>query len=243
MKLVRRHLESVNSTNSWAKEHAKEFERDALTIVSAEQQFAGKGRLGRSWLSSPGKNLTVTFCFFLDPQQKEIRNISQVASLTIAKVLENFGFNPSLKWPNDILLGSKKVSGILTETFSVEDLLFVAVGIGLNVNMQAEEAELIDRPATSLLIESGSPFEIEAVLEKLQSEFLIDVQTFKNEGFTHFLQDYRKRMTHQLHSKMTLRDSQKDWSGFFMGINSDGTLLVELDNGKQKIFAAGEPII
>ncbi len=240
MKIVRHHFESLNSTNVWANEHANTFETNILTLVTAGQQTGGKGRLGRGWVSPEGKNIYATFCFFMDTQRKDIGNLPQVMAISAAEVLHQNDFSIKLKWPNDLLLQSKKVGGILTETKSIEDSLFIAIGVGININMLPDDVKAIDRPATSLYIESGKTFIVEEVIQELSKNFVNKLQQFLKEGFTPFISSYKERLAHSPHSEMSFRDSQSIWHGHFAGINSDGSLAMRLANGTLKTFVEGE---
>lgn len=237
MKIIRHHFESLNSTNLWAKEHAASFERNQLTLVTADHQSGGQGRLGRHWLSPAGKNIYATYCFFVDPLRKDIGNIPQIMAIAAANLLEEQGFAPKLKWPNDLILNNKKVAGILTETQSFEDLLFVAVGIGINVNMLAEDMASLERPATSLLIESNQPFEIEKLLRSLNEMFHMKLQLFLNEGFAPFLAPYQERLIHTIQHEMAFRDSQSTWEGDFAGSIPMDRSLCGLKTVKSKILS------
>ncbi len=243
MKIKRYHFEVIDSTNTWAKANAKLFKQSELTLVTAARQTLGKGRLGRTWHSPAGQNIYATFCFFMDPQRKDIGNLPQIMALSAAEILALEGFEPKLKWPNDILLNNKKVGGILTETSLEGEQLFIALGIGLNVNMLPEEAVEIERPVTSLLMESietGKIFVVDELLQKLAKNFQDKLQKFYSDGFTPFLESYRNRIVHSLHGELSFRDSQKTWVGYFEKINPDGSLMMKLPNGELKAFIAGE---
>lgn len=234
------HFETLVSTNLWAKEHASELDRQQMTIISANVQTSGRGRLGRSWHSPAGKNIYATFCFFVDPRQNDLMNLPQIMALAAAEMLEVEGFPAKLKWPNDLLLSNKKIGGILSETRMVDSLLCFSIGIGLNVNLSTEDAAMIDRPVTSLLIESARLFDIEELLQKLAANFQVKLDKFLVSGFVDFLSDYRHRMVHEWHAQMQFSDSQKLWQGRFHGINPDGSLSLELPSGEIKKCLSGE---
>lgn len=268
MKIERYHFQTLDSTNNFAKLHVDTFNREHLSIVTADQQTAGRGRLGRSWVSPARQNLYATFCFFIDRERRDIGNLPQIMALAAAELLEQLSsvpsqsaftgerkFSPQLKWPNDLLLQGKKVAGILTETLSCDapkgvniaiqqeraaGMLFVAVGVGININMTAEEAILIDRPATSLFIETQRQFVIEELLTELEGRFLRHLQCFLSEGFAPFLKDYQQRLVHRKGEEMSFRDSRQTWKGRFLQVNGDGSLAMQLDDGQVKHFISGE---
>lgn len=167
MKVQRFSLSTVDSTNLWAKENWKSFDREALVVIVADEQTDGQGQRGKRWLSPHG-GLYVTFCFF---SKKRHPKISLVLALAACKVLETLGFQPRLKPPNDILINAKKVAGLLGESVSLDDAFLYILGIGINVSLADEELKLIDQPATSL---NGiiSPKEL---LDLLEQQFLNDL--------------------------------------------------------------------
>ena len=183
MQINRHHFISIDSTNTWAKLNAASFPKNQLTIVTAEAQTAGRGRFNRQWISPPKENIYATFCFFEKNLNPNVGNIPQVMAISIAKTLELFGFKPSLKWPNDILINNKKIGGILTETVAVDDLIAILIGVGINVNMPMETLAQIGRPATSLMSESNRIFQTEEILKRLEEQFNKDLQLFLETGF------------------------------------------------------------
>lgn len=240
MKINRKHFDTIDSTNTWAKQQAPTFERNAITLVTAGTQTAGRGRFNRVWVSPPNQNIYATFCFFIEKHRTDIGNLPQIMALSAAKMMENLGFKPKLKWPNDVLLSNKKVAGILCETTPFSDQLCVILGIGINVNMPCEVLEKIDRPATSLLVEGGNSLDVEQVLEALQGEFVESLDIYMNEGFYPFLEPYKAHMVHSEGDQLKFHDNRKVWEGAFQGINTDGTLNVKLANGEIRTFVAGE---
>lgn len=240
MQLIRRHFEIIDSTNTWAKQNAHLLPRDAITLLTASEQTAGRGRFKRRWESPPGKNILATFCFFIEKHRMDIGNIPQVLAISAAKTLEEQGFSPELKWPNDVLLSSKKVAGILAETTPLSDQLCFIAGIGLNINMPLDLLQKIDRPATSLLVEGKQELNVEAILKSLQGHFVADLNLFLEEGFHPFLEEYRRRMTFDPKKIIRFDDNRTVWEGTLYAINQDGSLSLKLANGEIKTFIAGE---
>lgn len=240
MELIQKHFEEIDSTNTWGKHHAEELPHDKITLVTASMQTAGRGRFNRKWVSPADENIYASFCFFIEKHRTDIGNIPQVLALSAAEALKTLGFNPELKWPNDILLSKKKVAGILAETTPLSDQLCMILGIGLNVNMPLETALQIDRPATSLAIERSQHFDVKMVLAGLQQQFVKDLNIFLEEGFQPFLFSYRKSITQSATQTIRFHDNRAVWSGTFEGINDDGSLRLKLPNGESKTFVAGE---
>lgn len=193
IKVIRHHFPSMESTNSWAKEHILSFDRDALTIVSTDKQTNGRGRLGRKWLSSPG-NLCVSFCFFW--KGHNILNIPQLMALNIVELLEGYAIKGAIKWPNDVLVDQKKIAGILCEVVSCGEDKGIILGVGLNVNLTKKELAAIDQPCCSLHSLGVEATHLE-VLKHLSDLFIPSLETFRKEEQLFFLERYRSKIVHQ----------------------------------------------
>lgn len=239
MKISHHHLATVDSTNSWAKLHAEKFAPSEITLITADVQTAGRGRFHRPWLSPAHENIYATYCVFLDQSRKDIGNLPQVAALTIAQVLSNLGFSPQLKWPNDVILNKRKVSGILSETTLLKDKIFLVIGIGINLNMSKESLQEIGQPATSLKNESGEHYQVNDVLNSLTSLFAKSVSIFFNDGFSSFLSLYRSLLYAPSHP-VRIQNQHSFWEGTIDSINSDGSLNLRLFDNSLQVIHSGE---
>lgn len=140
------------------------------TVALADEQTAGRGRLGRSWVAPPAVNLLPTL--LLRPPADVLRQIAMIAPLAVSDaVLESTGLRTDLKWPNDVQAGGKKLAGILIETSIARDEMFVLVGTGINVNFDPRPHEEIRDIATSLSVELGHDVEREALLAAYLARF------------------------------------------------------------------------
>lgn len=246
MELTRIHFDTIDSTNTWAKQNAHKLESDKITLVTADTQTAGRGRFKRKWVSPSHQNIYASFCFFISREQLPILgNIPQVLALSTVELLQGLGFHPRLKWPNDVLLSGKKVAGILCETTTVEDRLCVVVGIGLNVNMPRELLDQIDQPATSLLAEgkiNKGEYEVEFVLHRLTRCFIDHLNKLLLDGFKPFLESYRNIVATPPSKILRFHDNVTLWEGIFHSVNEDGSLNIQLCEDKKivKRFIAGE---
>lgn len=142
-------LDTIDSTNSFAKRELSAFLPDRPTFVVAREQSGGRGRASNSWLSPRDQNLYLTLAEPVRPPL-ELIHYSYCAALAVASVLESYGVTPQLKWPNDLLAGKKKICGILVEGASLGRQPWAIVGIGLNVAMDPSLLASLDQPATSL---------------------------------------------------------------------------------------------
>ena len=157
------YYENISSTN----DIASHPDCQPGTFIVAEYQSAGRGQRGNRWNSSAGKNLT--FSLLLCPEFLRAEHqfyISKIISLAICDVLSSFGLTPKIKWPNDIYVGDKKITGILIENdITGKNISRSIIGVGLNVN-QTEFSSDLPNP-TSLAIETGLELKREEVLRRI----------------------------------------------------------------------------
>jgi BirA family transcriptional regulator, biotin operon repressor / biotin---[acetyl-CoA-carboxylase] ligase len=146
-------LETIDSTNSYLKNN----KFDDRTIIYTFNQTKGRGRVNRNWIDFKDKNLALSILFL--PQNKSINTKLGIAAISISLIeaLRDCKiYDAWIKWPNDIYVGEKKISGILAESIWRNELLekFI-IGIGVNINLSEEDLSIIDKPATSILYETG----------------------------------------------------------------------------------------
>ena len=155
-----RHVASTPSTQLLLPPEAPEG-----ALVAADEQTAGRGRLGRRWLAPPGTSLLCSLQLRPTVASERLPELTGVASRACADAIAALtGLEPELKFPNDVLVGGRKVAGILAEAREER----VVLGIGVNVNVPAEELpQEVDRPATSLLAETGREVDRAELLAEL----------------------------------------------------------------------------
>jgi BirA family biotin operon repressor/biotin-[acetyl-CoA-carboxylase] ligase len=239
MDLVFLHLPIVDSTNTYAKKHFAEFAPGKMTCVYAEQQTAGRGRYDRKWHSPSGSNIYATLAFRLSKEVLYVECIGLLLTLSLAEVLIQEGLHPKIKWPNDIQLHGKKISGTLTETVFHPHGVDLFVGIGINVNTPPEEFVHLDQPVSSLKIEARRSWDRDALLKRLIHQFLNSLETFKKEGFSPFHKAFERLLAYQ---GKTVRcfDGNKEWVGICRSITPEGHLILELAHGKLHTLSAGD---
>lgn len=233
------HLDKVDSTNTYAKKHISEFQNDEIVCITAEEQTAGRGRFQKTWYSPRDLNIYATFYFRLPLHSIHLSSIGQILTLSLSLVLLKEGFQLNIKWPNDVQINSKKLAGVLCETIYQKDHVDVILGIGINVNMTAEQLSHIDQPATSLLIETQHIWDREVLLKKIQKQFLADLKKFQLEGFTPFHSQFENLLAYK---GQTIRyfDGHKEWVGICHSITNDGQLNIYLPNKEIHTFSSGE---
>jgi BirA family biotin operon repressor/biotin-[acetyl-CoA-carboxylase] ligase len=230
--------DSVGSTNDEARHLARAGAAHG-TVVAARQQTAGRGRVGRGWVSPPG-NLHVSILLRLGLPPTRLAELSFVAALAVADMVESFlppGARAALKWPNDVLVGGAKISGILIEQVEAATIL----GIGVNVEHCPTDTPY---PATSLAQElnSLSPqpplasgtggISVDACRNALLSALASRLEHWLNAGFPSIRADWLAR-AHPLGTR--LRAGQID--GIFAGLDLDGALLLDTQGGRRRILA------
>jgi BirA family transcriptional regulator, biotin operon repressor / biotin---[acetyl-CoA-carboxylase] ligase len=240
MKIRYYHLQSVTSTNTWAKEHAAEFATDEVTAITADEQTHGRGRYARVWHSPKGKNLYLSLAFFLENPNIKPFALCQLASLTLEEFLQIHGILAKIKWPNDLLVNGKKIVGVLTERTEVNGMPFIVLGIGLNVNMNAEELSVIPQSATSMSIEKNHSFSVEAVKEFYVRLFVKRLEEAKSNGFINVWSHWQKSLQWMLQHPVCIQTTAKRLQGKVIDLKSDGSLLLEGADGKQHTIESGD---
>lgn len=235
-----RHYFHIPSTNTAAMEAAAEDAAEG-TVLLAEEQMAGRGRGGHSWVSPP--SLGVYCSVVLRPQVSPADSlvISLMAGLAVCAAVEEVtGTTPDLRWPNDVMLGDKKFCGILTElSAEVMRVRHVVVGVGINVNHE-EFPEELRAIATSLRIESGRRWSRAAIagalLKSLDSEyraFVSDPESARQSIFRRFEQ----HSTWAREAKVTVED--EGYEGVTAGLDERGFLRVQTASGMRTVLSGG----
>lgn len=216
--------EEVDSTNTRLKALAERGAPEG-TLFVAESQTRGRGRRGRSWFSLPGKSLT--FSLLLRPRlsPEVCPSLALLAGVALAKALEDLGFLPELKWPNDLLLAGKKAAGILLETATdLDEVPWVVLGVGVNVNLREEEMLSLPFSATSLQVERGEPVLRVLVLRRFLVHFFEDYRKWKQSGdFSPWVAEYNRRFAF-MGKSVTVLGGREPVSGVVRGVDARGAL-------------------
>jgi BirA family biotin operon repressor/biotin-[acetyl-CoA-carboxylase] ligase len=230
--------DSLDSTNAHAKALAVAGEGEFL-CVTAEEQTGGRGRMGRVWVSPKYKNIYFTIILRPDIPPEKAPGITVLLSVAVCNALRDIGLPAAIKWPNDVLVGGKKICGILTESAVNMDCVEYAVsGVGINVNAdEADFAEIRDI-ATSVKIEKGVSYPRTKLLSDVLSLFYGFYRVFVKEGLKPLMPRYSEYSA--LHGKrLTLVKPGGEEKGLFAGFDDDAALLLETDAGIKR-FVAGE---
>lgn len=227
-------FDTIDSTNIYAARLARDGETEG-SVVIADAQTGGKGRLGRSWVSPPGVNLYLSVLLRPSKPASYAPQLSLLAAVAVAEAItQQTRLSPTIKWPNDVLVSGRKVCGILTEMQTkTQHLQAVIVGIGININapLAAFPEELRDK-ASSLLIASGQPVDRAAftahLLTRLEKLYVLWLEG----GFPVVRSAWEGYAADLLGKPITVAAPDGTIAGIVMGIDQDGALLVQEGQGK-----------
>ncbi len=223
------HLKTVDSTNTYLKMHRADLPH--ATVVYADTQTAGRGRQDRTWVSQTGG---LYFSVLLKPPYNPfLPNLTQLMALSICYALEKYGLTPAVKWPNDVQVDGKKISGILSEAV-FDKTVFQAVVLGVGINVSQTDLEHVGQPATSLNA-LGINVTREEVLQDVLQFFQRGYPALCEKGFETICAAYTQRFA-ALGKKITVKDGDKTIFGLAEGISPRGTLLLRTDQGLKEIY-------
>ena len=233
-----KYFKETESTNTTAREMAGKAAEG--TIVIAESQTGGRGRMGRKWLSPEGG---IWLSIILKPKMQPVYapRITFLAGVAVAKTIRSLGLEAKIKWPNDVLVRGKKVCGILTEIEAEIDLIdYCVVGIGIDANVDTESfPEEFRESSTSLKKELGHEINRVAFLQRLLEEFEVRYLKLQKEGFLPILEEWRS-MSATIGEWVKITTQSRIIYGEATGVDNDGALIVETGEGKLEKIVSGD---
>jgi BirA family biotin operon repressor/biotin-[acetyl-CoA-carboxylase] ligase len=218
-------FQSIDSTNSYLKENFKSLAEG--DVCFSLHQTGGKGRRGRVW-QDEGKDLLFSILFLEGLNEKLALALPLLSGAAVAQTLVGLGFDPKIKWPNDVLLNDKKCCGILVEGVSETSIDAIISGIGINLNEDSFPEDIAYK-ATSLHIQSGLTYDPKEVLSLFLKEFDELYEDYKRGG-KRYLALIRERF-YLLGKDVYLNYHNENLSGTVEGIDDEGSLL--LNDGKK----------
>ncbi len=229
----------IDSTNLEAKRQAISGAEHG-TVFLAEEQTLAKGRLGRKWNSPKGEGLYLSILLRPNIPAEEISRMPLVAGLSICSTLnEMFCCNSLLKWPNDVIIGRKKVCGILTESsISPDGIEYVIIGIGINTDQKTFPNE-ISQKATSLFLETGHHVPKGLLLTNLLETFQQDYNTFISGSFEELRRKYCSKLATLGRTVYSFQGNQIV-SGKAVDISADCSLIIETPDNERIALSCGE---
>jgi BirA family biotin operon repressor/biotin-[acetyl-CoA-carboxylase] ligase len=231
------HFEEIDSTNTFVKSQVNDVTPEGL-VAMADFQSAGRGRLDRTWIAPPRSSLLCSILLrpSIEPDALQLV-VAAVALAARAALVRLSGVRPMLKWPNDLIVGDKKIAGILAEIVATPSDLAVVVGLGVNLTYGGPAGVL----ATSVLDESGITLEPRALLDHVLEEIEPRHALLANdEGRASLREEYQRALATR---GQIVRVDQLDSSisGLALGVDAIGRLVVEVA-GVATSFAAGDVV-
>lgn len=225
------HKESVPSTQLIGHEIARENAPNG-TIIIAEEQTAGKGRMKKNWFSDK-EGLWTTLLLRPPIPPNKASELTLLAAVALREALHELTNLPiGIKWPNDLLIGDKKLCGILTEMQAEQDRIdYVLIGFGLNVNQNEASWDASIRDiATSLKMESGKSWDKKEIVQTILKHFENTYEMYLNEGFKTIKSTWEEH-AFKIGENIKINTFHDAWTGQFLGITDEGALIVESQDG------------
>ncbi|MBZ4193303.1 MAG: biotin--[acetyl-CoA-carboxylase] ligase [Candidatus Contendobacter sp.] len=231
---------TLDSTNAYLQAGARDHWPSGAVCL-AEQQSAGRGRLGRSWLTPFGASLALSLLWRFNLPPEKLSGLSLATGIAVARTLQAFGVsNVGLKWPNDVWWRKRKLGGILLDSGSDAGVFHVVAGIGLNVNLPSRTGELIDQPWVDLQEILATPvISRNRLAANLINELIETFIGFKQGGFADLAGEWA-RFDVITGQRVQLQMLNRTITGIARGVNITGALLLETESGEIKPYIGGE---
>lgn len=232
-------FETLGSTNTEALRAARDGAAEGLCIL-AEAQTAGRGRHGRKWISAKGAGLSFSIILRPGLEPRFLPLITLTAGVAVADTLKLFGLDPDIKWVNDVLVGGRKICGILAESADSEHGPAVVLGIGINLTDANFPPELA-LSATSVSSETGRDVSGSQFLERLlgRLEYFYDLLQLPD-GPAKIIEEWRVRSSYYAGKSVTVRTGDETIEGTTDGLEENGALRVRTSTGETRIIYSGD---
>lgn len=233
------YIEETTSTNDEAKKMAETGEADG-TIIISEYQTSGRGRMLRNWETRAYESIALSIIVRPDISVSEVPTITPVLALSIVEGLKELdNIDVSIKWPNDIFLGGRKLGGILTEVSTSADRSgFIVIGMGLNIEQDSFGDEL-DLIATSIKKATGKTFSREMIISNILNRFECNLDKFLKHGLSCF-SGKLKEYSCIIGKDIIVISGLEMVEGFALDIDESGNLLLRTEDGRIKKIIYGE---
>jgi BirA family biotin operon repressor/biotin-[acetyl-CoA-carboxylase] ligase len=230
-------FDSVDSTNAEAMRLIASRSPLPL-VVLAERQTAGRGRRGRKWVSPFGENIYYSLALRIEGGMRQLEGLSLLVGLAVLKALRESGVKAAgLKWPNDVLVGRRKIAGVLLELLGdPADVCHVVVGVGINVNMRATDE--VDQEWTSVHLETGVPSDRNELAARLSTNIAAYLAVHQVQGFGAYMEEWEESHLWQGRA-VTLLAGAEAIEGVVLGIDARGALQLQVGDDK-KSYSGGE---
>lgn len=233
---------TIDSTNDLAASLSVKKNLASGTVIIADMQEKGKGRLGRRWLSPPGLNIYMSVILKPEMAPRDATLLTVLSAVAGAVAIRGeSGLQASIKWPNDLIVSGRKIGGILTEVRTDPDKINVAIiGIGINVNIEAAEfPDEIRTIGTSLKAETGQHYSRSRIIVRILREIESWFHILKKDGRVPLLQEW-KRLSSTLGKEVKVTTGEEIISGTAEDIDDEGMLIMRLPSGIKRRISAGD---
>ena len=240
-------LMEVDSTNTFILNMARSGAPEG-TLAVADYQYSGRGKRDRKWFAPQGENLTFTILLRPLVNIEYVQKITLATASTLADTIEQFfkqrGWTLppiELKWPNDLLIGKKKLSGILTESILKDkQVAALAVGIGINLNTEIKKfPKELQHSSCSLTDFAEQRIIPEELLALFLRNFELDYEKWERNSYRNVVEQWKKRCR-QFGQTVTVITAGNEQQALFQDVDSDGYLLYQTQDGKTKRLISGE---
>jgi BirA family biotin operon repressor/biotin-[acetyl-CoA-carboxylase] ligase len=234
-------FEQTTSTNDVIEKLARDGVKEGA-VVFAESQTKGRGRLGRKWISPERKGLWFSVLLRPDLRPQETTQLTVASATALRRAIESeTGLRPEIKWPNDIVIGGKKVAGILTElSAELDKVRHVILGIGVDVNLGAGEfPPELRKLATSLKIESGRPISRAELATTILRELDSDYARICGGSFAAVADEWQEHCK-TIGRQVTIQIGERRIRGRAESLDDDGALLLRTDHGRLERITGGD---
>jgi BirA family biotin operon repressor/biotin-[acetyl-CoA-carboxylase] ligase len=211
-------------------------------VVFAESQTKGRGRLGRKWISPAHKGLWFSILLRPDLRPQETTQLTVASATALRRAIQSeTGLKPEIKWPNDILIGGKKVAGILTElSAELDKVHYVVLGIGIDVNLDANEfPEELKKIATSLKIETGEMISRSELATAILRELDFDYSRICGGKFSKVADEWEENCV-TIGKNVTVQIGERKIRGRAESLDDDGALLLRTEHGHLERITGGD---
>ncbi len=238
-------LETVASTNDYLKNKIKSLpmrQQKQPWVCLAEQQTRGRGRFQRHWHSPFAQNIYFSMAYSFEKDISELAGLGMIVALSLLKTIESFALLPApcIKWPNDIIVNHKKLAGVLIDVEAETHVAcHVIIGIGMNVNMLQAKEQVVGQAWESLRHLTNKYIDRNELVANITQHLLGYLAQFEKKGFTSFLNSW-KRADYLYDHTITIKSGTQKITGVAKGINHQGHLLLELNDGRIQGFSSGD---
>lgn len=230
----------TDSTNIRAKEAGEKGESNG-TLFVAERQEAGKGRRGRKWESPAGVSIYMTILLYPEMPPVKAPRLTPLMAIAVAKGIRRVtGLKCLIKWPNDVIVGGKKICGILTEmSAEIGFINYLVIGVGINVNQDTFPEEIQER-ATSIKLESGCHVRRSELIAAVMEEFEACYEIFLKTGDLSGVREQYNLLLVNRNRQVRVLEPGNEYEAHALGINNLGELIVRTKDGREQAIYAGE---